>query len=360
MEWRNAFSSLFFCTLEEGGDSMNYAEQLFHHLQDGIIIMDTKREIKKMNQAAQKLMGWRVGDVVPYCAYCESRPLQLHEERCYLIANQGKVPYFESKLPRVGEYLINVEMSNALIYEADDTQEKHYLLVIRDRTIKEQQEKARLSKKMLQHLTEAKEAEHKRLSQELHDGVGQSLYSVAIAMDNLSLVIEDEALNAYIKEVRDEVGKAMADVKFYSQSLRPKSLDQLGLIPTVENLIESLRKKRTDLTITLYTNCYERLTAVAEINIYRVVQEALHNIMKYAEAQQVTITFEKDRFGLRICIEDDGIGFDVEAKREGLGLLHMGERISQLKGETMIQSILGEGTKISAYIPKNEWLREGE
>lgn len=338
---------------------MNYTEELFHHLQDGIIIMDAKRQIRKINKAAEKLMGWHVGDVVPFCSYCETRKLAAHEERCYLIANQGKVPYFESKMPRMGEYLINVEMSNALIYEADDG-DKHYLLVMRDVTVKNQQEAARLSKKMLHHLTEAKEAEHKRLSQELHDGVGQSLYSVAIAMDNLSMAIEDEQLAAYIQEVRDEVGKAMEDVKFYSQSLRPKSLDQLGLLPTIETLVKSLRQKRMDLHITVVSNCYDRLSPVAEINLYRVVQEALHNIMKYAEATEVQIVFEKDRFGLQLIIQDNGIGFNVEEEKEGLGLLHMGERISQLKGKTVIQSVVGEGTKITAYIPKNELIREGD
>ncbi|CEA03759.1 Signal transduction histidine-protein kinase/phosphatase DegS [Metalysinibacillus saudimassiliensis] len=338
---------------------MDYTEELFHHLQDGIIIMDGKRQIRKINKAAEKLMGWHVGDVVPFCSYCETRKLAAHEERCYLIANQGKVPYFESKMPRMGEYLINVEMSNALIYEADDG-DKHYLLVMRDVTVKNQQEAARLSKKMLHHLTEAKEAEHKRLSQELHDGVGQSLYSVAIAMDNLSMAIDDEQLAAYIQEVRDEVGKAMEDVKFYSQSLRPKSLDQLGLLPTIETLVKSLRQKRVDLHITVVSNCYDRLSPVAEINLYRVVQEALHNIMKYAEATEVQIIFEKDRFGLQLIIQDNGIGFNVEEEKEGLGLLHMGERISQLKGKTVIQSVVGEGTKITAYIPKNELIREGD
>lgn len=338
---------------------MDYTEELFHHLQDGIIIMDAKRQIRKINKAAEKLMGWHVGDVVPFCSYCEKRSLGSAEERCYLIANQGKVPYFESKMPHMGEYLINVEMSNALIYEADDG-DKHYLLVMRDVTVKNQQEATRLSKKMLQHLTEAKEAEHKRLSQELHDGVGQSLYSVAIAMDNLSMTIEDEQLAAYIKEVRAEVGKAMEDVKFYSQSLRPKSLDQLGLMPTIETLIDFLRQKRSQLHITLQSNCYARLADVAEINLYRVVQEALHNIMKYAEATEVQIVFEKDRFGLQLTIEDNGVGFNVEQQKEGLGLLHMGERISQLKGKTVIQSVLGEGTKITAYIPKNELVREGD
>lgn len=329
-----------------------FTENLFNHLQDGIIVMTSTRTIIRMNDAAKRLMGWKEGDIVPYCTYCETRTLQDGEERCFLLANDGKIPYFSSKMPKVGQYMVNVEMSNVLMYEEAD--EKYYLLVIRDRTLKEKEDAAKLSKKILHRLTEAREVEHKRLSQELHDGVGQALYSVAIAMDNLSMSIEDEELATYLKEVRQELGKAMEDVKFYSQSLRPKSLDALGLMPTIETLLQSIRQKMPSLNIRLETNCYDRLTPIAEINIYRVVQEATHNMMKYAKATEALVQFEKDSFGLQITIEDNGVGFHVEREKDGLGLLHIGERISQLRGKTIIQSEIGIGTKITMYVPKHQ------
>lgn len=328
-----------------------FSDRLFHHLHDGIIVMNSKREIVKINQAAEELMGWQKNDAVPYCAYCASRTLQPGEERCYLLAKGGKVPYFSSQMPRVGEYMIHVEMSNVLIYEDEITGENYYLLVIRDRTLIEQEEAAKLSKRILHRLTEAKEVEHQRLSQELHDGVGQSLYSVALGMDHLSTFITDENAKIYFKEVREELGKAIEDVKFYSQTLRPKSLDALGLVPTIESLIQSAQDKLPQLSIIFNSNCTERLSPIAEINIYRIIQEALHNMMKYAKAEAAEIRFHRDLFGLQIDIIDDGVGFIVEEKKEGLGILHMNERVAQLEGKITIDSELEKGTTIRIYLP---------
>lgn len=328
-----------------------YSDDLFNHLQDGIIVMNVQREIIKINHAAEKLMGWHENDAVPYCTYCEKRELKEGEERCYLIAKGGKVPYLSSQLPRVGEYMINVEMSNVLIYEDEETSHKYYLLVIRDQTLKEQEEAAKLSKRILHRLTEAKEVEHQRLSQELHDGVGQSLYSVALGMDHLSTFISDDNAKQYFKEVRAELGKAIEGVKFYSQTLRPKSLDALGLIPTIESLLQSAQDKLPQLQIAFTSNFNERLSPIAEINIYRVVQEALHNMMKYAQATKASVDFHRDHFGLQIEIVDNGVGFDIDTKKDGLGILHMQERIAQLEGKINIESKQREGTIIRIYIP---------
>lgn len=344
-------------------ESMNFlfSEQLFHHLQDGIIIMDEERHIYKMNAAAKQLMGWDEGDVVPYCTYCENRPLDCGEPRCYLLANKGDIPYFSSQMPNVAEYMVNIEMSNVLVYEEEVTHKKYYLLMLRDRTLKQKEEEAEWSRLILKRLTEAREDEHKRLSQELHDGIGQSLYSVAIAMDHLTNTIEEERLKTYIGEVRQEVGKAMEEVKFYSQSLRPKSLDQLGLLPTIKSLVQSVEKKMPNLSIRLSVHgehAFDQLSSVAKTNIYRVVQEAIHNIMKYADASLVDITFHKTSFGLSMTIQDDGVGFDVEQHKNGLGLIHIVERIAQLEGTTSIESTIGEGTRIQMYVP-NKGLNGG-
>lgn len=328
-----------------------FSDNLFHHLQDGIIVMNDQREIIKINHAAEKLMGWRENDAVPYCAYCEKRSLHDGEERCYLIAKGGKVPYLTSQLPRVGEYMVNVEMSNVLIYEDKRSKQKYYLLVIRDRSLKEQENAAKLSKRILHRLTEAQEVEHQRLSQELHDGVGQSLYSVALGMDHLSKFIVDDNAKQYFKEVRAELGKAIEDVKFYSQTLRPKSLDALGLVPTIDSLLQSAQDKFPQLRIEFTSNCHERLSSIAEINIYRIIQEALHNMMKYAQATKAAVDLDRDRLGLKIEITDNGVGFDVDAAKDGLGILHMKERVAQLEGKITIESQQNKGTTISIYIP---------
>ncbi|TXL65033.1 ATPase [Cerasibacillus terrae] len=331
-----------------------FSDKLFHYIKDGIIVMNASRKIVKANRAANRLIGWGIGEHVPYCSYCEQREVKPGEERCYLMANKGEIPYFSSEMPTFGEYLLDVEMSNVMIYHDEKANEKYYLLVLRDQTLKKKEEEARISKKMIHKLTEAKEAEHKRLSQELHDGVGQSLFSISIAMDNIMAHINDVTLHDYIDDVRQELGQVMGDVKYYSQALRPKSLDQLGLIATVDSLIKSMKTQLPNTTCHFHHNFDERLHPMIEINVYRVIQEALHNMMKYAQAKQVSIILEKNNDTLYVQIMDDGVGFNIKEKKSGLGLMHMKERISQLKGTTKIESSPGKGAKIKLEIPLEE------
>lgn len=332
-----------------------FFQKLFHHIQDGIIVMDSLRTIVKANHKAKKLLGWEIGDHVPYCAYCQNREIEPGKERCYLIENKGKVPYFSSEIQALGNYMLDVEMSTVLIYHEKDTGEKYYLLVLRDQTLKKKEAEAQMSKKMIKMFIEGKESEHKRLSQELHDGVGQSLYSITIAMDNIIQKIEDDTLHDYIDEVRQELGKVISDVKHYSYTLSPRSLDQLGLIPTLESFLRDIQEKLPQTSFHLSYNYTERLHAMVEINLYRITQEAVHNIMKYAQAKNVYIRLQKNTNNtLNLSIKDDGLGFDMNKEKNGLGLLHMKERISLINGTIDILSEIGQGTEITATVPLEE------
>ncbi|KFZ42347.1 ATPase [Anoxybacillus flavithermus] len=330
---------------------MQFLDKIFAYIQDGIIVMDHERTIVEMNPAAKRLTGWQLGEKVPYCSFCQERDVKEGEERCYLISTE-EVPYFLSEMPTYHGQLIDVEMSTALIFEQDDA--KYYLLVLRDQTAKKKEEEARRSKWMVKKLTEAKEEEHKRLAQELHDGVGQSLYSISIALDNIIQRVQDERLHAYVKEVREELGRVMEDVKLYAQQLRPKSLDALGLIPTIQSLIHSLQSKMPNTSFSFQTNVYTRLSPTMEINLYRIIQEALHNVMKYAKATEVRVLIEQTERELLVSVEDNGVGFHVEDKREGLGLKHIQERVFHLGGETTITSAPMKGTTIFVRVPLEE------
>lgn len=332
-----------------------FSEKIFHHLQDGIIVMDKNRRIIEMNRAAKELMGLTVEEQVPYCSYCKERELDPGEERCFLIANGGEIPYFSSQMQRVGEYLVDVEMSTALIYVDEDTGERYYVLVLRDLSWKKREEEIQLSKKMVRHLTEVKEEERKRLSQELHDGVSQSLYSIAIAMDNLMESVQDKTeISDYVKEVRRELGQVISDVKYFSEVLRPRVLDQFGVVPAVEILIESIEKNMPHLVIDFQANIVRRYHPVVEINTYRIIQEALHNMMKYAKAERVSIDFNDRGETIEVIIKDNGVGFNPEEAREGLGLLHMQERISHMSGIIDITSECDEGTTVRFQVPAYE------
>lgn len=330
-----------------------YLQQVFHHIQDGIIIMTADRTILKMNPAAERLTGWRLGEQVPFCSYCQEREKKPSEHRCYLIEHK-EVPYFISEMQTGLGTKIEVEMSAELI--GDESGEKQYLFVLRDRSFNKLVDEAQMSKKMIRALIEAEEKEHKRLAQELHDGVGQSLFSISVALQAIESYVDAKThalLSEYIGEVRTELQKVMNDVNEYSHRLRPHSLDQLGLEAALKTLVVSIQKKQPDLEVIFHTKTIERCDPSVEINVYRVVQEALHNIQKYAQATRVEIDLSKNDTHITMKIIDNGIGFDRKnIQSEGLGLKHMEERIEQLGGICNIHSEIGKGTLIDIIIPK--------
>lgn len=330
-----------------------YLEQIYKHIQDGIIVMRKNREIVMMNPAAKRLTGWRVGDFVPYCSYCMTYNRKKDKPTCYLIAN-NEVPSFLSEMPTYHGKKIDVEMSTAAIYSNTDTGETEYLLVLRDFETFRRAEESAINKKMIRALIKAQESEHKRLARELHDGVGQSLFSVSVALQAIETFVKDNGnLTEYISEVRTELQKVMNDVNAYSHRLRPHSLDQLGLEPTLQTMIDKIHKNISGLQIKLTTEGLDRSNSSVEINLYRITQEALHNITKYAKASRVDIYIKKDNTHIYMTIKDNGIGFNREKiKSEGLGLKHMEERADQLNGTCKISSKIGEGTCIDIAIPR--------
>ena len=326
-----------------------YFKRFFNHLQDGIIVMNKQRKILHMNPSAKSLTGWNIGDYVPFCTYCQSRQIKLHEERCLLIANQ-EVPSFLSNMPTYHGSDIEVEMSTALIFDDSDNKNQEILLVLRDQESKRKEEEARISKLMITKLIEAKEKEHRRLAQELHDGVGQSLFSVSLALDTIEAHICEPKFIDYFQEIKQELERVTSDVKRYSHQLRPQVLDQLGLVPAIEGLLKSWEVSVPTILFQLDTNLNFRLPELVEINLYRVIQEALHNIVKYARASQVLIKLHFENEGLFLSIKDNGIGFDISQVGDGLGLKHMEERIHQIHGSLNVISTLGEGTEVNSQV----------
>lgn len=331
-----------------------YLRHIFDVIQDGIIIMDQNRKILTMNPAAEKLTGWKLYDNVPYCSYCESNRGNLAENKCYLIARE-EVPYFLSTMPTYHGKKINVEMSTALIFQENKKQKKEYLLVLRHQGLKEKEKEAQLSKQMIQMLLEAQENEHKRLAQELHDGVGQSLYSISVALQAIESFVEEEEMLHYFNDVREELDQVMNDVKTYAYQLRPQSLDSLGLVAAVQELIQSLEKSNPEIAVTFISNLGDTLSSSVKINLYRVIQEAILNIIKYARATKAAVELMMEDDQLILRINDNGVGFDLEKmEKYGLGLKHMEERMNQIGGNFFIESARGKGTSIIASIAKGE------
>lgn len=213
-------------------------------------------------------------------------------------------------------------------------------------------------RKLSQMRVQVQEETLRRLSRDLHDGVGQILTAIKLdlALLERSDVGDAAALRARLRGVREQVIELVQEVRTMSQLLRPSMLDDFGLVPTLQFLTERFAS-RTDLEVELRTPPSEtRLPPALEVLLYRVTQEALTNVANHAKAHHVLVQLDVGPREVSLVVADDGIGFDASRFRRapqlgGLGLLGMRERVAHYRGRIDIRSRSGEGVRITLTIP---------
>jgi two-component system, NarL family, sensor histidine kinase DevS len=206
----------------------------------------------------------------------------------------------------------------------------------------------RVSRDGVRALLGGQELERKRLARELHDEMGQALTSILLGLKALEERVGVEPLAL----VRELVGSALDSVRRLAVELRPHALDDFGLQAALERLT-SVVGERSGLE--LHLNVAARageLPPGHETAIYRIVQEALTNVVKHAQARSVSVVVASSDSAVRAVIEDDGVGFKIGTVRENaFGLLGMRERVSILGGRFELESSPGAGTTIVAELP---------
>jgi signal transduction histidine kinase len=210
----------------------------------------------------------------------------------------------------------------------------------------------RVSRDAFHRVVAAQEAERKRLARELHDETGQALTSILLGLKPLEQSAPDNENRMAVVALRELVVATLQDVRRLAVELRPAALDDFGLVPAVERLVETFREQ-SKMRVDLETNIGgERLPADAETTIYRIVQEALTNIVKHAEATHVSVLLMRRDGLVATVVEDDGRGFDPSRiGEEGLGLVGMRERLGLVGGRLRIESAAGSGTSLVAEVP---------
>lgn len=195
-------------------------------------------------------------------------------------------------------------------------------------------------------IIDVQEDERRHLSRELHDGVGQNLYSHLITINRLKAEISHPLLD----QMEVETTKIIEEIRGISWELRPSILDDLGLVPAIRSYLTYFSKH---YKIDVHFDCYltSRLNDNKEITIYRIIQESLTNIWKYATVNEATVTIREMPDLIRVMIEDQGTGFDMKVIKRGVGLSSMEERARAVNGNISINSQKGHGTRIILDIP---------
>ena len=195
--------------------------------------------------------------------------------------------------------------------------------------------------------------EKKRVAQELHDGVLGRMFGVRMNLDSLNKVHDESASrqrNSYLTELKN----IEQDIREISHDLnREKSELINNFVAIVDNLFEEQKKTfKPKLVSNIDSNIkWESMSNANKINLYRIIQESLQNINKYANAKAIKVEFKRELDNLFLQISDDGIGFNLNKAKKGIGLQNMLSRINECKGTFEIKSKQGEGTIITVTVP---------
>ncbi len=210
----------------------------------------------------------------------------------------------------------------------------------------------RRSEDALRRMNQTLAAETKRLAHEVHDEAGQLIATAQLALADVALEMPASSREgvAKVSRVLDEVADQLRRL---AHELRPTVLDDLGLLSALEFLSQGVIK-RTGLDVRVEGSTAGRLDPIIETTLYRVVQEAVLNVVKHARARSVIIRVEHGPTHIRCSIRDDGVGFDAGGQPEGprgLGLLGIGHRVETLGGRLEIRTRPGQGTTLVVGIP---------
>jgi two-component system, NarL family, sensor histidine kinase DevS len=205
----------------------------------------------------------------------------------------------------------------------------------------------RVARDALRRVVAGQELERRRLARELHDETGQALTSILLGLRSV-----EESGETSIQDIRELVVATLQDVRRLAVQLRPKALDDFGLGPALERLAQSFSESSgigVELEVQLGA---ERLPTEVETTLYRIVQEALTNVVKHARAESVSIFVVRRGAAVTAVIEDDGQGFDPAAVPTGhLGLEGIRERVALHDGRLTVEAAPGAGTTLAIEVP---------
>ncbi|MFA6010103.1 MAG: response regulator [Desulfobacteraceae bacterium] len=327
---------------------------LFTGIPVGIYRASTDGKIIDANPALHKILGTTnpqdllsINFIKAYLTDDESRRLYIE------VGQKGKVDNFETKIVNFDSREIWISLKLQAVY---DNQRKRILYVegaVEDITRRKRADEHIHT--LTQELIKAQEGERQRIARDLHDHVAQNLGALKISCETLFMTqLENpEQMKKSISIFSGVLSESISSVRDIAYNLRPPNLDQMGLIRTIAQYCDDFSEK-SDLIVDFFSAGMENigLDFDMEINLYRLIQEALNNVKKHSGAKKVIIRIVASSPDIIVRIEDNGKGFEVEKRmnesirEKRMGLKSMEERVRLLGGDMTIKSRTNEGTKI--------------
>ena len=332
---------------------------------DAIITADAEQRVVLFNNAAETMFGWTRDEALgaPLGSFIPERFRRVHAEQ---VARFGQTGTASRRMGGALRVVTGLRRSgeefpiDASISQIDDFGTRFYTVILRDVTARIEAEAAlRRSKDELQQLGAAahmtREQEKSRIARELHDELGQllTMLQMDVAWCTERQPGADAPLAAKLDRMESLLKSTIAATRRIASDLRPLMLDDLGLVPSIEWLVENFGQ-RTGIACELSIGDRDlQLSREHATAIFRIIQESLTNVAKHAQATHADITIETEDGALVVRVEDDGVGFAADAPRKphSFGLFGLRERASLMGGEVSIASAPGEGTRIEVRLP---------
>lgn len=328
-----------------------------------VLLVDSDHHIVYANKAVQNELGLDPTQIIG--GYCPKvvHGLDTPFYGCPLeeSVEKGKMVEREVFDYNTGRW-VNSSIYPTRIYT--QTGKRIYFHMVTDITARKQaEEQLKASRERLftlaSHLETVKEEERRRIARDLHDETSQVVASLSAHLEAAANILPETSVKAraLLSKARELSTSILDELHKVIYELHPFLLDDLGLVPTVESLIDN-SLKTSGLNVGLKTKGkIKRLSSEKELTLFRVIQEALGNIVRHAKAKNVIVSFTFQKEKLKIKITDDGIGFDVDKvtdvkeRPRGLGILGMRERTGLISGTMSIRADPGKGTEITIDVP---------
>jgi PAS domain S-box-containing protein len=338
--------------------SRRLLDELFANASDAIWVHDMDGNVTFANKACEKLTGYSASELTSRNVreFLTPEALTLAREMKDRLLRGELMEYrYEQRLVKKDGSEAIMQLATRLITSGGKPQA--FQNMARDIT-----EERRLQDNLQFHLRkvlQAQEEERKRLARELHDDASQQILLLTHSVDNIASKADDylpQELRNELEKLYELSQQTYQGIKRYAQALRPGILDDLGLLPALKWLAQEINSL-AGIEVQVKTDTVPTLPPETQLVLFRIVQEALHNVHRHSGASEASITVECQETEVRVTISDNGKGFEPPLQLSDfvgqgkLGLIGMAERAQLVGGELKITSQIGKGTKIIVEAP---------
>ena len=333
----------YFYTMKNNSEGLEFLYRLVESLPDGILIIDEEGIITLVNKVLLDNLNID-GNITDH----------LDQHVSTLITQSDLSTYINSALDS-GHYEFDIEQLRIKhrYFEIIAKSVQNGMIIIMHNIT----QNIKTKNTNLKNIFKGQEIEKKRLSKEIHDGIGPVLSSIKLGVDNVINKNPDEALSQSLRNISNQISEVAQDIRQISHALMPASLTDFGLVTAIENLISRIADSNSIHFTTKFeiSDDDEVFTKEQELNLYRIIQEAINNGIKHGKAKNFNIEISNKTAHIQLIISDDGTGIELtKNSKDGIGLKNMRSRVASMNGRFSSKAIRPSGLQIKVKLPLNK------